>query len=464
MRAAVCFVLSIVALLWVAIYNGYPLVWWDTGSYVLSSFTLTVPPFHPVFYSLFLLATHWRLTLWGTVVAQSALIVYLIALIVDEQNRGSVRGAWNHRALLAICLALAAGTALPWMAGQVMADVFMGIAVLSFYYIVLSRAPRHRQIRAAALLLLVSLVVHLSHLMLIIGLTALVQCAAWAGARHVRRDGLRMAWACIAAALVLVPATNWLLTGRLFFSGASHTLMLGRLLADGTVQRLLAEHCAVRHYELCAYRSELPNSLSKYLWSRDSPLPRLGGMSRSAPASWPVIRDAVAEYPLDVLAGTIRGAATQLQMFDTAADVAPVADGSFTNDVMRSRFAREHARYRAAGQQRDVLPSAACRRIDWWVTVCAAALSMVLLVSAIWRKGIATVQLHGFVWAAVLINAAVIGLLSEPQHRYGARLAWLLPFAVLLSIGAAWRAWSPAPAAAAEVGSATPDDHSTVTP
>jgi hypothetical protein len=95
------------------------------------------------------------------------------------------------------------------------------------------------------------------------------------------------------------------------------------------------------------------------------------------------------------------------------------------------------------------------------VTVCAAALSIALLVSALWGKRIATVQLHGFVWAAVLINAAVIGLLSEPQHRYGARVAWLLPLAVLLSLSeyARDRARAPrrgAPAASAAAG-ATPD-------
>jgi len=435
-ETAVCFAFSVVALLWVAIYNGYPLVWWDTGSYVRSSFEISVPPWHPVFYSLFLLATHWRLTLWGAVVAQSALVVCLLRLIVDEQNRDAPGGARTDRELLWICLALATGTALPWMVGQVMADVFTGIAVLSLYYLLLSRAPRRRRLGAAALLL-VSLLVHLGNLLLIIGLTALVQCAAWAGACGAsgpRRAGLRVAWVCIAAALVLVPATNWLLSGRPVFSTASHALIVGRLLADGTAQRLLAEHCAERRYDLCAYRSDLPHSQADYLWRHDSPLHRLGGLSRSAAASWPVIRDAVAEYPLDVLSGTVRAAATQLQMFQTGVDIAPVTEGSFTHDVIRTFFAHEYGRYRAARQQRDALPVAACRRLDWWVMVCAAALSMALLASALWSKRIETLQLHGFVWAAVLINAAVVGPLSEPLHRYGARVVWLVPLAVLLSL------------------------------
>lgn len=36
---------------------------------------------------------------------------------------------------------------------------------------------------------------------------------------------------------------------------------------------------------------------------------------------------------------------------------------------------------------------------------------------------------------AMLLNAFVTGAFSEPSHRYGSRVAWLIPFAALAS----WR-------------------------
>src|SRR4051794_17330328 len=49
-----------------ALWNGYPLVHSDTGTYVDSAFTGDVPSDRPVFYGLFLAATLVRLTPWGT--------------------------------------------------------------------------------------------------------------------------------------------------------------------------------------------------------------------------------------------------------------------------------------------------------------------------------------------------------------------------------------------------------------
>jgi hypothetical protein len=46
---------------------------------------------------------------------------------------------------------------------------------------------------------------------------------------------------------------------------------------------------------------------------------------------------------------------------------------------------------------------------------------------------------------ALLANAVICGVLSNPHDRYGARLAWLAPLAVLLAAG---RLLGPAPDAA----------------
>src|SRR5215472_15355364 len=306
MPRAVVFIIAGALLLWVAVYNGYPLVWWDSGAYVRSSFVLAVPESRPIFYGLFLLATHWRLKLWGAVVAQSAMVVSLLG--VSLRHVGYADGAARRRDgdLLWITACLAVGTSLPWLTGWIMPDAFTGVGVLSLFLVLFHRLSRGERTAVGAMLIL-SIVVHSSHLPLAIALALLVQCASLTRrARTLSTGGLRMAWLCVAISLLLMLATNWILTGRAFLSHGAPTFILARLLDDGIPQKLLAEHCAERQYQLCAYRDDLPHSAGYYMWNPDSPLQRIGGWSGSQAESWRLIRDCLREYPLLVARGAAR--------------------------------------------------------------------------------------------------------------------------------------------------------------
>jgi hypothetical protein len=420
-------------MVWVAVYNGYPLVWWDSGAYLQSSFLLDVPPSRPVFYGLFLLVTHWRLTLWGVVLAQSALVVYLVRAVLENEGCAGVSGTRRDLELLGISACLAIGTSLPWFTGQVMADVFTGVCVLSLFHILLQPSPRRGSLAVGALLVL-SLLVHFSHLPLAIALVALVQCCSLAGLCTPRVGAWRTAWSCIGISLMLVPSTNWLLTGRAFFSHATHAFVLARLLSDGTVQKLLSEHCSERRYQLCQYQADLPLSVGYYLWDPESPFERIGGWRGSEAESWRMIHDCIKEYPLLVVRGALRSFFKQLGSFRTGAELTPFLEGTAINAEMQKRFPKEYQRYAQARQQQGRLAAEAFGRLHWWVLMCSAAVSIGIVVRGLWRGSGDTLKLHAFVWAAVVANAAIVGVLSGSDDRYQARLVWLIPFSVLVSL------------------------------
>ena len=74
----------------------------------------------------------------------------------------------------------------------------------------------------------------------------------------------------------------------------------------------------------------------------------------------------------------------------------------------------------------------------------AGALALPLMFRRAWQGGDSA--LLGFllcVTVGVLANAAVLGALSGPHDRYGARMAWLLPLAGLLALARAVGAGSP---------------------
>jgi hypothetical protein len=434
MRRQISFGSAVGLLLWVALYNGYPLVWWDSGTYVRSSFLLEVPPSRPVFYGLFLLLAHWRLTLWGVVLAQSAVVVYLLRAVIENVGPAQNAGTRRDLELVGITACLAIGTSLPWFTGWVMSDVFAGVCVLSLFRILCEPLPR-REGLAIGVLLVLSMIVHLSHLPLAIVLLILARCG-----QRVRRSlfpstgAWRRAWLCVGIALVCVPSTNRLLTGRAFFSNATHVFLLARLLSDGIPQKLLAEHCSERHYQLCQYQADLPLSLGYYLWDPNSPLERTGGWGGSQAESWRVIEDCLREYPVLVLQGAVRTFFIQLGSFRTAADLRPFLEGTAINYEMQRRFPNEYGAYRASRQQQGRLSVDIFTWLHWWVFVFSAVVSIGIVLWDLWNgmMDMATLQ-HIFVWAAMVSNAAIVSISNEPDDRFQARLAWLIPFSVLVS-------------------------------
>ncbi len=61
-----------------AIANGYPLIFYDTGTYLRTGIELRFPTDRPVFYGLFLLPLHLKLSLWPVVAAQLLTLLKLV--------------------------------------------------------------------------------------------------------------------------------------------------------------------------------------------------------------------------------------------------------------------------------------------------------------------------------------------------------------------------------------------------
>lgn len=418
-------------LLWVALFNGYPIVWWDSGDYLQSSFLLTPSDSRPIFYGLFLKYTHLQRTLWATVVVQSALIVYVIRATLEEATR--LRNGWRDFVLVGVIALLAVGTALPWVVGLIMADIFAGVCVLALFLVLVHSRFTSRANLAAYGLFVMSIVVHLSLLPLAIVLTILAQAYSFWCA-PLSRAALRAAWSGVIVAIIVSVSTNWYFIGRAVVSPASHVFLLGRLLAEGIPQQVLAEHCGERHYALCPYLGDLPAERDHYLWNPNSPLQRIGGWQGSSAESWRIIRDSVAEHPWLVAKIGARSFIRQLANFQTFSDPTRFLQGTGINYAMTTYLPAEYPKYAQARQQQGRLREVAFREFHWWVFVCSALASIVIDTLA-WRKRMMELALlHTLVGAAVLSNAAIVAVLAQMDDRYQERIVWLVPFSVLVSL------------------------------
>ena|SRR5271163_740951 len=81
MRTAGAVAVAAVLLLWPAFINGYPLVFSDTGTYLSQAIRHCLGWDRPVFYSLFPMPSHMKLSTWPVVVVQALLTAHTLHLV-----------------------------------------------------------------------------------------------------------------------------------------------------------------------------------------------------------------------------------------------------------------------------------------------------------------------------------------------------------------------------------------------
>ena len=122
---------AMLTLLAPALWNGFPLLQYDTGGYLARWFEGYLVPSRSVVYGLFV-AAGWPLDFWPVVVLQAAATVWVLALVLRTHGLGR-----RPMALLAVVVGLSVTTTLPWIAGILLTDIFAGLAVLALHLVVL---------------------------------------------------------------------------------------------------------------------------------------------------------------------------------------------------------------------------------------------------------------------------------------------------------------------------------------
>jgi hypothetical protein len=125
---AFLFAFGSILVVWVAFYNGYPLVYSDTGTYLYSSVHLTSPDDRPIFYGLFLRLTGMQANNWIPIIFQG-IIGYWVILRIVKLFLNKYCEYWTF----GIVGVLTFLTALPWYASQLMPDIFTAYGILLVY-------------------------------------------------------------------------------------------------------------------------------------------------------------------------------------------------------------------------------------------------------------------------------------------------------------------------------------------
>lgn len=430
--SAVSVALAAVLLALPALWNGYPLLYWDSADYIAMPFTGDVPVFRTVSYTMMSVFGVMTGTLWAVVAVQSLMLAWLLHEIVDAF------APWRARvALVPIVVPLVLLTALPWFAGQIMADAFTGVLVLGMA--VLAFGPDRIGLRrrvAMAVLLMLATGVHTSHIVigggLVIVFLALRGLAVMPGWRWVSAR-VALPIAVVVGGAALAAGANWSLTGRVFISQSTGNLLLARLVQDGIAKTYLDEVCPKgATFRLCPYRDRLPKTANAFLWFPGTFYKIGGWIPEVQEESNRIVAGSLRLFPWEHAKAAAALTWEQLRMVRTGDGVIRLdtihADDKveldpFMPKIIGRHYPQDMPAYWASEQRRGI-DFTNINRIQVPLAFAGYLLAPAALVWAYRRRDRLAAGLALTVVLGILGNAFVCGALSNPNDRYQARIAW----------------------------------------
>jgi hypothetical protein len=428
----------------VAIWNGFPLIFYDTGAYVLEGLGHVFLVERAPVYAEFLFLTGARFSLWPVVIVQALMTSYLIL----EVARAEVPGL-TLRGLTVIGALLSLFTGIAWYAGQVEPDIFTPMMVLGCWLLLfrsgrLGNAAR-RWVTGLTALAVAS---HPSHLGLLAGLVivAVLLKLAMRWRPALPRPDLKRGLIVLATSLALIVAGNFVLTGKLFLSKSGSVFLFARLMQDGIIQRLMDDTCppaGTEKWRLCNFKNRLPKSANAWLWGERSGFRALGGFTneRQQQEDRRIILETIKRYPATHLRAAANDSLLQFLQFKTGDGIEPQM--SIQERPFRRVIPEQIPAYLEARQQRNLIRFKTLNLIH----VPAGAMSLLglllLLQHAVLRRAWERASLPALVLLGLIGNAVICGTFSNPHDRYQSRIIWLPSLVLLLAVTRDRRALQP---------------------
>jgi hypothetical protein len=408
-----------------ALWNGYPLLQWDTGGYLARWYEGYLVASRSTAFGLYL---HFGEDsgFWINLGIQALATLWILQLTLR------VLGMPQPLRLLAISLVLILTTALPWLASTLFTDIFAGLSVLALFILVAHGGKTSTPEKCLLFALTAfSAASHSATLAVLLGLCGVGWIARPFLRGRISVAGLTQGSLTLVAGAAMLLATNFALSGQLAWTPGGYGVAFGRMLQDGIVARYLRDHCPRQKLKLCPYRDQLPASADEFLWGSSvfNTLGRFQGLSDEM--SFIVLRS-LAEYPAWQAKAALTATAQQLVHVGTGEGT----DGSLghTYGIIERYIPAQLKPMRAAQQQRWHFDFTAINYVHVPVALASMLLAVILFGHGLRRRPLDDMTLlAGTVSFALLGNAFICAVISGPHDRYGARMAWLATTVVLIA-------------------------------
>lgn len=424
--------------LFVAVWNGFPFLFFDSGAYVLEGFARVFVPERSPVYSLFIHYADGRTSLWFVALIQSLLTATAIVEFA--------RALWPRSSfwlMLRTGAALSVLTSISWFVGQIEPDCFTAVLILCMYPLAF-KASKLGIIRGLLLVLIGGFAIgtHPSHLGTSGGLALCVgalRLSAWIWKDlRLPRPNVALPVVMVGCGLSLVLLSNHAiaihnagLKEKWFVSRSGSFFLAARLMGDGVVQKTLTDLCPTHKLMLCPYKDHLPKTADNFLWGPESPFNKIGRFYGPKEEYDLIVSHSLTHYPLQSLLPGLGGSLRQYFMLRTGDGVEP--QEWVLGPLFRGFMPGQYKAYLDAHQQRGILRFPAVNVVHVPLAILAQLWLATVLWRAIKRRRWNLGTLPAFILLGLLGNAMVCGLFSGPHDRYQSRVAWLAPMIVLLT-------------------------------
>jgi hypothetical protein len=373
--------------------------------------------------------------MWLSIIVQSLVAVYLIFLFIVRTLR------LDFRYFLVSCGVLLFASPLPFYVSFLMPDVFAGFLILGFAILAVGW-DRLTQIDRAITsgVLLFAALSHTTHVILLIGLTALT--AIYVGftdrSRWTRIRGLvGIAAACVVISLLWEVAFSFGVSRALGTPPVRPPFVTAKLVSM-LGESAVSQACASNAFAVCRFRDRFPIDSESFLWSEDK---GTGVFNVADPQTKQVlgeeqIRFALAIVPSNLgpfVSGVFRDSLRQLTAIGIGEYRYNASGLAFFKTRLPSRDFQQMASSLAARSDTYVVFGSTVS----YLTAVISVLAIIALLTCALRptshaRETGTQQQHDWraatyiLCAGVLLNAIICGGLSSVNNRYEARVIWLI--------------------------------------
>lgn len=434
-------ILGTLLIMQAAFYNGYPLVYSDTGTYIFSGMKMEIPIDRPLLYGLLIRWSSFSTTLWSVVFLQSFLLswaIYFVSRSFFDSNR-------NFKFILTVAI-LCFTTSISWYSSQLMPDIFTATSLLLLYALMTSKNQSSLTIASLILGFVLSINVHFSNLLIAIVVIGTLFLVTWKKRQVIKAHiNFKATVIAIGMAVLLPLLINYSVEKKVKINQGSHVFLTGRMLDNGVLKSFLDDQCSIKNYALCYCKDELPLNSRVFLWSDSSPLQALGGWEKSEKPLNEILRGIFTSPKHLVQFAYSSTTATFSQLLQNEIGSGLITEWYALPDspphyAISTYFPREVKQYQQARQNKNLWGQG----LD--LKLINSASSILLFLSALlifcflalrkWRDKL-EIRMKLFILVLILgifANALVTASLANVYDRLQARVSWMLVFVALVLV------------------------------
>lgn len=309
MKKIYVILLGALFLLFHGLFNKFPLIYPDTGTYLYSGFEVFAPSDRPVFYGLLIRHLSLYESPWFIIYGQAIIVSYILYLFFETYSSSPEK--INSRFLIFTAFASFCSS-LSYFVSYVIPDIFTSV---SFVCLLLLLKYNHLKLYnkiVTIAVFAVSIATHSSHYLIFFIYIAILLPITHFKIFKFEYKNIMLSAGILATTCISIVGFNYVLTKEAFISRGGHVFMMARFNEWGILKQYLDENCESKNYKICPYKDNIPIF---FIWNfNESPLYKTGGWEANKEEYNNIIWD-IATTPKYLKKICIRSAESTLKLF-----------------------------------------------------------------------------------------------------------------------------------------------------